>query len=231
MESTRIETTHGKMDVKIMRGPGIIIVEGLYDETLLNSLLQKLVDVPSMHELGFFTIYRTKQSQNDIIKDLAHNPYPIIVFRDIDKFTIELKELKECANFIEENTKLKCKIKQQTVLVSSGAEVKITTMGLIDDPDLNKIGIKIHSMEDYLLKLIAVDNAVSNWCGCSLKELRNLAIKRKKIHVDKSKTILSTLAMKKQMEYNDLIRVIIQLASFDNVLSITKGLLKHLLVF
>jgi hypothetical protein len=209
-------------------GPGFIILEGSSDEILLNALLQKIVG-HSLQGLGFFVIYRTKQSQNDIIKDLVRNPHPIIAFRDIDAAMNALDELYECVRFVESSTTVKCSISGRMIHTSSGATIEIVAVGLLDDEDLTDAGLQRHSMEDYLLKLIAIDESVANWCSHSLKELRIFALKKlKNLDVTQSKTLLAALAMKKKISYDDLIRTIIETATLPGVIYVTADLLRHL---
>lgn len=217
-----------EINIKPKRGHRFVIVEGLYDEALLNALLHK-IGLTNLHGLGFCVIYGIKQSQDYIIKDLAHNPYPIIAFRDIDLASSKLG-FQECVRLIQKGKELKCKIKNRIIHVSSGATVEIITVGLIDDKDLHQIGIKRHSMEDYLLKLIIVDKAVAEWCALSLKDLKKFTLKRK-ADVTRSKAILATLAAKKRLEYDELIKTIIQIASVDNVVLVTEDLLKPFVTF
>ncbi|MEM3099091.1 MAG: hypothetical protein QXU32_10315 [Nitrososphaerales archaeon] len=121
-------------------------------------------------------------------------------------------------------------MKNGIIHVSSGATVDIVPAGLINDRDLHQLGIKRHSIEDYLLKLVAVDGAVAEWCGLSLNDLRKLTFKRK-ADVTRSKPILVTLAMKKRLKYNELIKTIVQTVSLGSVIFVTKDLLKPLVIF
>jgi len=203
-----------------------IIVEGDTDIQFLKSLFKRYGK--NIEELGYFVNVQGKKNVTTFLTALLPTKKEIIVTMDYDEEDKE-KLIQKLVNA------LKSKIKSQednTLELEGNLKITLIPMGLYNDEKLKQIGINKFEMEDYCLKLIDVDENLSKWAGLKLEELAE-HIKQAgwgKIDIHKSSSLLSGLALKKGISYNELIDYIISNASNQSLESVISRELRDFLL-
>ena len=203
-----------------------IIVEGDTDIQFLKSLFKRYGK--NIEVLGYFVNVQGKCNVTTFLTALLPTKKEIIVTMDYDEEDKE-KLIQKLVNA------LKNKIKSQednTLELEENLKITLIPMGLYNDEKLKQIGINKFEMEDYCLKLIDVDENLSKWAGLKLEELAE-HIKQagwEKIDMHKSSSLLSGLALKKGISYNELIDYIISNASNQSLESVISRELRDFLL-
>lgn len=208
------------IDVKLLSDLGVdirnlemfkrfVVVEGEEDRVFIETLLQRYGK--SIEDIGYLVIARGKDSVKNVSAALTSTKKDIIVMLDYD--TSDKDSLINSMCNTLKNRGYTISQDGNIILVNGGSRIIVLPMGLPDDKTLKDAGITSHSMEDYCLKLIELDEDLM---GVTLKDLVNAA-KTDFKELNKSKTILRTLAAKKDMEYKDVIRYIVEHADKDKL--------------
>jgi len=203
-----------------------IIVEGDTDIQFLKSLFKRYGK--NIEVLGYFVNVQGKCNVTTFLTALLPTKKEIIVTMDYDEEDKE-KLIQKLVNA------LKNKIKSQednTLELEENLKITLIPMGLYNDEKLKQIGINKFEMEDYCLKLIDVDENLSKWAGLKLEELAE-HIKQagwEKIDMHKSSSLLSGLALKKGIIYEELIDYIISNASNQSLESVISRELRDFLL-
>lgn len=206
-----------------------LIVEGKNDAAFLDAIVKRTLK-NDIDELGYFMVVAgNKGLAKQLAAALASTGREIVIALDYDGETS--KSLAESIQGALSGRGLKLNIPSDGsafTIPSTGSKVRLIVLGILEDSFLEKIGITRHEMEDYLLKAIAVDKKVARWFGLNPSQLAEEARKAGFEHLNKSETLLRCGAMKKGMEYEGLIKKIIELTGPKRLRKIAANVLASL---
>lgn len=178
-----------------------LVVEGSEDKLFLENMTKKLKQ-KNLKELGYEVLECSKDGQQQTVSALASTGKNIVVCRDYDnKRTIE--ELLEPYVASLRNKYVEVEVTDNKAIVKrTKAQLKFVPVGLPEDKELSELGIERFAMEDFLVKLLGVDERVRKWAGISLEELKNRAQSLKdKADLKSSKTLMMTLGVLKNQNF------------------------------
>jgi 5S rRNA maturation endonuclease (ribonuclease M5) len=190
-----------------------IVIEGNEDEVFLEQLFKKYGKI--LKDLAYVIKAWSKEQVKNVVVALSSTGKEIIAMQDYDKNKREeiiesfSKTLENRYSFELKDNVFKIKERDSIII--------ILPMGLPNDETLMKVGITQHEMEDYCLKLIALDENVRKWTSLTLEELAEDAKRAKFRELNKSSTLLRVLAGKKGIAYENLIRSIIENANIESL--------------
>jgi hypothetical protein len=196
-----------------------IVIEGNEDEVFLEQLFKKYGKI--LKDLAYVIRAWSKEQVKNVVVALSSTGKEIIAMQDYDKNKRE--EIIESFSKTLEN-RYSFELKDNVFKIKGGSMIMILPMGLPNDETLMKVGITQHEMEDYCLKLIALDENVRKWTGLTLEELAEDAKRAKFRELNKSSTLLRVLAGKKGIAYENLIRSIIENANIESLGKIIRDL-------
>ena len=201
-----------------------IVVEGDSDEIFFRAIVNRLFNC-EIEDIGWgITIAGKDKDVSIVVAALSSKKEieKVVMARDFDD-----KSLEQIVKSVENAVRYKIeKIDEKTLKVlKTGSIIKVSPLGLKNDNMLKDIGSKTGEMEDYILKLMIVDENVKRWFGKDLKEVMNAAKKAKLgFNLAKSKGIVQLCAYEKKISYEEFIEKVINLASLENLKSVTKDL-------
>ena len=232
---------YGKLTTRTMRGPdakllmdlgadlrflsrlfSYLIIEGMEDRVFLNAISKKIYN-KSLEEFPYEILETSKNAQKEVLKTVVSTGKHIKVFRDYD----EKREIAEIVDIYANSLKTKykeVKIENNRIIVGdTGSHVTIMATGLPGDSDLDSVGVNRYAMEDYLLKLLAIDKKIKKWSQVSIKRLRRRADKLRTVGpLNKSKTLLAALGFIKELSKEDLIKEMIENSDQDTLHNLIK---------
>jgi hypothetical protein len=203
-----------------------IVVESAEDKLFLEQVISK-VKGTSLEDLRYSVDIAPKNDQRILVKSqFVRENCDIKVIRDHDEDKEEdvLKEFERTLSNPKRNGKSFVNQKTKSI-------VSVVLMGLPDDVDLASIGINKYMMEDYLVKLIALDKNVQRLIGYNIKEIKKRTIALRNIgSLRNSKAVLATASVLADLgdEEHAMMRII-KTASKDNVEAVTNNFLEKIL--
>jgi len=196
-----------------------IVVEGKSDRVFFNAIANRLFG-QDIESLGYEIVVAGKD--RDVIKVAASlatkTGKEVIVARDYDE-----KSLKDIVKSVITTMKgmgFKAEIVSENTIKISDTEstIRVQPLGLVGDEFLASIGVKTHEMEDYILRLMEIDENVKNWFGIDLQEIaRNAKKAGLSFNLSKSRGLVELSAFTKEMSSEEFIREVINRASVYNV--------------
>jgi len=188
----------GASPLKLEESFTYLVLEGKEDSIFFEAVAKKLKQ-KSLEELGYEVLQSPKDEQKTTLRALASTGKPIVSCIDFDK-TDTIPDL--IKPFIKplKNKYADIEIADNKINVKkTGSIITFIPMGLPHDKELSEAGISKHTMEDFIVKLLAVDSNIQKWAKISLKELRGRAQSLKdKAPLNSSKTLLMTLGVTKE---------------------------------
>ena len=217
-------------DVRSLSGLfSYLIVEGPQDITFLESILKKtckrcLADYP-LEKLQV-----PKDQQQEHLKTLALTGKRIILFRDYDADRDADKVVGTFVGSLKSIYGEKIQTENDIIKISdTGSQIKIIPVGLPGDADLESVGINRFAMEDYLLKLLCIDEPLKKWASITLKELRDRADKLREVGgLNTSKSLLAALQFMKNLRKEELVETMVANASSESVSKLTSSIVAEL---
>jgi 5S rRNA maturation endonuclease (ribonuclease M5) len=192
-----------------------VVVEGRHDRVFWESVLMKLHQKETK-EMPYRFVLASKNEQQIAVAAIAQLGKAIIVLRDYDNVPQDSVIVNAFENSLKQARSFKVETNENRLKVmDTGAEILIIPQGLPTDEDLEKVGVKSHSVEDYCLKLLAIDDKTHNWIGMNLAQLRTEAdpFKNAKMNLSSSKTLFAILSALKKSDVEDLIASIVEKCS------------------
>ena len=203
------------------------MVEGKSDYTFIDAITNRLFD-KNIEELGYYAVIAgNKKLVKQITAALTSTGREIAAFMDYNKsdFNALINDLLNSIN----SKGFKASITQENMIrvEDTGSAIKLIPLGLPQDSTLKNIGITQHEMEDYLLKLIEIDKNVANWIEITPNDLTRDA-KDAKLDTNKSENLFKYIALKKGIQYEEMIKEIIKRADESNLRKIVANIIKLL---
>lgn len=200
-----------------------LVIEGKEDRAFLDALSKKLYDRP-LEEYPYEILEKPRDGQKELVKLLISTGKPVIVLRDYDDQHEIGQIVRTFANSLSSLKKHEIEIDGTNILVKdTGSNLTIVATGLPEDEDLRSVGVNRYAMEDYLLKLLAIDKKVKEWASISIGELRGRADKLRTVgSLNKSKALLAALMLIKDISEEDLIKEVIEISDRKVLASLLK---------
>jgi len=206
-----------------------LVIEGREDRVFLNAIAERLYN-KSLDKFPFEILEISKNQQKEHLKTLASTGREIKVVQDYDEKSKIDEIVKSFASSLE--SKYGCSVETEHNHIDvkeTGSHITVLAAGLPQDSDLKFIGIRCYAMEDYLLKLLSIDENLEKWAGMPMKELRNRADKLRNMgSLSKSKTLLAALAVIKNMSEETLIEEMIKNSDPRNIRKLLKSLVEEI---
>ncbi len=219
-----------KLKLKPAGKVGPIIVEGDTDKAFLEAIVAKLGNT-TLRALGFKQVFAVQFRPDFIVGKLTEEDSYVRLVRDYDRNKTLEDFMKEYGSALTGLLLSRHNRKNDEIYFDDyGSSLKLILTGLPDDEYLEAVGVVHHAMEDYLLKLLAIDENVQAWCGMDLVALKRRAERLRNVLKNerfdgKSKTLFHILTALKDIDYVVAIRTIIDIADQKNVLDVVGDLL------
>jgi hypothetical protein len=201
-----------------------LVIEGDRDEKFLQTLSLRICD----KQLGdLYDIFRAPKGheQEILVGSLFDSARRIILVRDYNTKS-EADVMKEFERVLDGHGGQK--VSDTTIEdARRGSQFTLRLAGLPRDPDITSFGIRSHSIEDYLLKLLICDDDVKNWVGCDLGNLKSKASALCDVaSLSQAKTIMGVIGVLKDgMEPENVASEIITRAGIPSLRDVLKDLL------
>lgn len=225
------------VDLRKLGMAKLVVVEGDEDEAFIELLLRKLYG-NSSEKMGIKIVKAGNKDSaiNSVLPVVVKLRDPIILMVDYDD-----EDLEKIISRVENQLKRRCPerdvvVDDDTVKVEGLATINVGAFGLPDDEDLKRVGVLKHATEDYILKLLLIDENSCQALGKTRKDVEDIINNLKKkplqphISLDRKKSsiLLEWVFIQSNLKKSEAVSKIIEATSPIALYNIVKEILERL---